>query len=104
MVRSEVRFLARVTCAVSAALAVPAWGQDGPAAGSSDEIIVTANKRRQNLQDVDLSVSAISGDALKKQQLSHLALVQKIVPGLTFLPHANEPPAKHPNKHDVQQK
>ncbi|EQB29983.1 hypothetical protein [Sphingobium ummariense] len=46
---SEVRSLALVTCAVSAALAVPAWGQDGPAAGSGDEIIVTANKRSQKM-------------------------------------------------------
>src|SRR3546814_8470458 len=65
---SEVRSLALVTCAVSAALAVPAWGQDGPAAGSGDEIIVTANKRSQNLQAVGLSASAISGDALKNQR------------------------------------
>src|SRR3546814_4542976 len=89
---SEVRSLALVTCAVSAALAVPAWGQDGPAAGSGDEIIVTANKRSQNLQDVGLSVSAISGDALKNQQISNLADVAQIVPGLTFLQTANDTP------------
>src|SRR3546814_15905717 len=80
---SGVRSLALVTCAVSAALAVPAWGQDGPTAGSGDEIIVTANKRSQNLQDVGLSVSAISGDALKKQQISNLSDVAQIVPGMT---------------------
>src|SRR3546814_7989621 len=89
---SEVRSLALVTCAFAAALAVPAWGQDGPAAGSGDEIIVTANKRSQNLQDVGLSVSAISGDALKNQQISNLADVAQIVPGLTFSQTANDTP------------
>src|SRR3546814_867422 len=73
-------------------VAVPAWGQDGPAAGSGDEIIVTANKRSQNLQDVGLSVSAISGDALKNQQISNLADVAQIVPGLTFSQTANDTP------------
>src|SRR3546814_1408340 len=76
----------------SSDLAVPAWGQDGPAAGSGDEIIVTANKRSQNLQDVGLSVSAISGDALKNQQISNLADVAQIVPGLTFSQTANDTP------------
>src|SRR3546814_3853156 len=45
---SEVRSLALVTCAVSAALAVPAGGQDGPAAGAGVEIIFTAHKPPQN--------------------------------------------------------
>src|SRR3546814_1528511 len=63
---------------------------DGPAAGSGDEIIVTANKRSQNLQYVGLSVSAISGDALKNQQISNLADVAQIVPGLTFSQTAND--------------
>src|SRR3546814_9506495 len=63
---SEVRYLALVTCAVSAALAVQAWGEDGPAAGSGDEIIVKANKHSKNLQDVGLSVSAISGDEIRR--------------------------------------
>src|SRR3546814_15934737 len=60
--------------------------------GSGDEIIVTANKRSQNLQDVGLSVSAISGDALKNQQISNLADVAQIVPGLTFSQTANDTP------------
>src|SRR3546814_16372251 len=101
---SEVRSLALVTCAVSAALAVPAWEQDGPAAGSGDEIIVTANKRSQNLQDVGLSVSAIRGDALKNQQISNIAYVEQIVPGLTFTQTANDTPVSKDRKSIVSGK
>ncbi|WP_332769190.1 TonB-dependent receptor [Phenylobacterium sp.] len=54
-----------------------AYGQDEPTA--IEEVIVTANKRAENLQDVPISVSAITGDALAKSRVTQAdELVTKI--------------------------
>ena len=43
-------------------------------AGAADAnvIVVTANKREQNLNDVGLTVTAIGGEALKERKISSL--------------------------------
>lgn len=53
---------------------------------SIDDIVVTANKREQSLNDVGLAVTALSGDALKSQNVSSLADLSRAVPALTFQP------------------
>jgi iron complex outermembrane receptor protein len=58
-----------------ACVTTPAWAQDN-AAPADDEIIVTAQKREQRLQDVGLSVSALGGatlEALGRQDVTALA-------------------------------
>ncbi|GGY90291.1 TonB-dependent receptor [Novosphingobium colocasiae] len=62
------------------------------AADAGNEIVVTANKREQNLSEVGSSVSAVSGEALKLQQISSVADLAKITPGLTFAPTPNATP------------
>ncbi|WP_326914457.1 TonB-dependent receptor [Sphingopyxis chilensis] len=49
-----------------------------------DEIIVTAQKRSQRLQDVPTSVAVLTGDALIDQGVSNLADYVKQVPGLVL--------------------
>jgi iron complex outermembrane receptor protein len=56
----------------------------GPAA--LDEIVVTANKREQNLNDVGLSVTAFSGAALENQRITDVASLALVVPGLEVAP------------------
>lgn len=84
--------LARLrTCASFAALAIgvvgtPAFAQktaenDEAVAG---EIIVTANKREQSLNDVGLSIQAASGEELGSRGISGPADLAKLVPGFTF--------------------
>jgi len=45
-----------------------------------DEIVVTAQKRAENLKDVPLSVSAIGGDALREKNLSSMGEVAQQTP------------------------
>lgn len=85
-------------CSLAAILvSAPAYAQDG--AGASDdnqsyagEIVVTANKREQNLSKVGLSVSAVSGEALANQRIANVADLAAVTPGLTFAPTPNATP------------
>lgn len=51
---------------------------------ATQEIIVTAQKREQSINDVGLAITAISGDTLKGQQINSLADIANVVPGLSF--------------------
>ena len=48
------------------------------------EIMVTAQKREEDLMDVPISVSVISGRGLEKQQLYNIETIQARVPSLTY--------------------
>ena len=53
-------------------------------AEDSLEIVVTAQKRSERLQDVPLAVSVVSGDALARQGSLNLEGAQYLVPSLNF--------------------
>ena len=63
-----------------------------PGLQGSGEIVVTANKREQNLNKVGLSVAALSGEALQNQRVTTVADLAKVTPGLTFAPTPNSTP------------
>ncbi|MGH8237902.1 MAG: TonB-dependent receptor plug domain-containing protein, partial [Steroidobacteraceae bacterium] len=63
-------------------LAVSATG----AAAELEEIVVTAQRRAQDLQDVPVAVSALSGEQVVKQGIHDLTGIATRVPGLTFSP------------------
>lgn len=67
-----------------------------PAAGPQTEgvgdIIVTAQKREQALNDVPLSITAASGEKLAQQGVSDVADLVKIVPGFNFTESAYATP------------
>lgn len=72
-----------------------AQSADQPAttAGAVD-IVVTANRREQRLQDVPLAVSAISSDSLRNQNINSLLDVGTgRIPGLTLVPLFGNPAA-----------
>lgn len=52
------------------------------AAAVLEEIVVTAQKREQNLQDVGVSVSAFSGDQMKALGVTNTTEITQQVPGL----------------------
>ncbi|MEY2885018.1 MAG: hypothetical protein RL490_2742 [Pseudomonadota bacterium] len=71
--------------AIVALMATSAMAQTTAAtAEESLEIIVTAQKRSERLQDVPLAVSVISGDALARQGALSLEGAQYLVPSLNF--------------------
>jgi iron complex outermembrane recepter protein len=71
--------------ALAFAAATPALAQDAAEEDSANnEIIVTAQKREQNIQDVPVAVSVISGAALEAQGGINIENAQYLVPSLNF--------------------
>jgi iron complex outermembrane recepter protein len=79
--------------AVAAALAVlcgPAYAQQAPSDGSKAastgdelmEIVVTAQKRQENLQKVPIAITAVSADALRDRNIEEAAELPQLVPSL----------------------
>jgi iron complex outermembrane receptor protein len=57
-------------------------GNDKGSSGGLEEIIVTATKQPENIQDVPISVSAISGRELESRGIQDVAELSKFVPSL----------------------
>lgn len=83
------------------ALAVPAGvhaqeAADAPADTSTgrgyDEIVVTANKREQNLNDVGVTAAVLGGEALSQQNLTSLSDIATRVPSLSYAAAPNGTP------------
>ena len=89
------------TAALLGATAAPAWADaaqvaapGSPGAGSAaaspdagnrlEEIVVTAQKRAENIQSVPLSIVSLSGDTLRTAGINDPADLQKLVPSLTI--------------------
>ena len=76
--------------ALTLSLAHPAFAQSVAAAkpadsiGKLDEIVVTAQRKSQLLQDVPISVSAVSGAQLDKLQIRSSSDLQLSLPNITF--------------------
>lgn len=54
------------------------------AASDNGDIVVTAQKRRENINKVGISVQAASGEQLIRMGITDTASLQKIVPGFSF--------------------
>lgn len=80
------------TLALAIGLSSAAYAQDADpqplpttkAENAGDVIVVTANKREENLNDVGLSVTAISGDTLADRRITSVQDIAAAVPGLKF--------------------
>jgi len=73
--------------ALGALVAMPAAAQDKSAATSATadvdgDIVVTAQRREQRLQDVPVAVSVVTGDALTRQNLTSLNDVAARLPNV----------------------
>jgi len=81
--RGKLTLLAGV-CA--GAIAFPAYAQDKPAdeAVSDSDIVVTAQRTSEKLQNVPIAVSAFSTEALEKQQIKNTSDLQLSLPNVTF--------------------
>lgn len=97
--RNGIRLLTSASV-VSLVLAFPAAAQEKASGGEEreasspveGEIIVTANKREQNLNKVGLSIAALNGSDLTAQRITSVADLAKVVPGLVFAPSQSGTP------------
>jgi len=58
-----------------------------------DEVIVTARKREETLQESPVAISALSADALKEAGVSNTRDLQQAVPGLNFTEQGSKNPS-----------
>ncbi|HEV7232991.1 MAG TPA: TonB-dependent receptor plug domain-containing protein, partial [Sphingorhabdus sp.] len=65
-------------------LAMPAMAQEAAGDEDDDVIVVTAQKREQNLQDVPIAINAIGNEKLDQLQVSELSDVVKFLPSVTI--------------------
>jgi iron complex outermembrane receptor protein len=84
-------------CSAALTAASPAWGQQTPDAANGaangneassaygmNDIIVTAQKRETNLQRTAIAMSAVSGDALRDQQVGGIDGLAQSLPSVNF--------------------
>lgn len=76
------------TSILAMAVATPAWAQDAADEVERDafggEIVVTAQRQSERLQDVPIAVSAFSSEALEAQQIKTPSDLQLTLPNVTF--------------------
>jgi iron complex outermembrane receptor protein len=69
---------------LSAATSLIALGVSSVATAQIEEVVVTAQKVEENLQDVPISVTAVSGEAIAASSVFSLESLGDLVPSLTF--------------------
>ncbi len=91
MVVSKSTLLATAAPLLFLLVAAPASAQSSPSADDAatddagiDDIVVTAQRREENLQDVPLSVSAFGAEQLAAQGTTDISRLEGIVPGFSF--------------------
>lgn len=80
-------WLASATIAAVAGVSGQAQAQGGAAVATDDganDIVVTATRREERLQDVPLAVTAVSGDDLARSALKEVTDIQYLAPNITF--------------------
>ena len=71
--------------AIATAWAGQAMAADAPPASAAptvEEIVVTAQKRSENLQDVPIAITALTGETLQNQRVGNLLGLSGLAPGL----------------------
>lgn len=74
--------LSATAIGLTAIAAVPAMAQDAEAPADDNVIIVTAQMRGQDVQDVPLSITAVSGEMLEARSQNNLTQIENQTPSL----------------------
>jgi iron complex outermembrane receptor protein len=91
--------ISAITAAVAAGVIFVSGAARAQSAASSspeaalDEIIVSARKVSEDVQRVPISITALSGDQLKRQSVTELMDIQTTVPNLFLQPSGSDPQA-----------
>ncbi|MEM1397604.1 MAG: TonB-dependent receptor, partial [Pseudomonadota bacterium] len=84
--RNALRFVGATSALIPVGMPTTVLAQtvDGAAVRRADEIIVTARRREESLQDIPVSVSALTGDRIAELQADDLSGIQYSVPNFYF--------------------
>ena len=80
MLNRKIWLLAASSAAVMAA--VPALAAETTATNAIEEVVVTAQKRAENIQDVPLSIMAVSQKAMEARGVTDVRGLERVVPNL----------------------
>jgi len=89
MSRARGLFFVTSFCLSASLLAQEPGGQPG---SGLEEIVVTAQKRSERVNDVPLSITAVTGDKLAEQGVTSASDLERVVPGFTFQPSSRLAP------------
>jgi iron complex outermembrane receptor protein len=85
-----IRAIGSMSAIMAAIWAIPVAAQTAaPENGALQEIVVTAQRREENLQKAALAVSAVAGDVLVKQSITQATDLSRLVPALQIAPAAS---------------
>ncbi|MBS3961353.1 MAG: TonB-dependent receptor [Sandarakinorhabdus sp.] len=86
MTRAKLALRAALVSAVSihGLVATGAWAQNAEIAVGIEDIIVTAQRAAEGLQDVPIAVSAFTAEALTERQINNTSQLQLSLPNITF--------------------
>lgn len=73
-----------VAALVSAGMAETSVAQNSPSGFELEEIVITARKIEENLQDAPLAVSAMTGESLEERGVEQITAVANIAPNVNF--------------------
>lgn len=76
--------LAALACGLGSAARAQSGGVAAEATASLEEVVVTAQKRTESVQDVPLAVTALSGDQLARAGATNVEGLQAVVPNLNL--------------------
>lgn len=84
--KDALRCGAALAALLASHIAAPALAQTAPertTAAELEQVIVTARRREENLQDVPAAVSAVSGEGLQERQITNPSDLQTVIPSLS---------------------
>ncbi|MEY4270484.1 MAG: hypothetical protein RLZZ58_1700 [Pseudomonadota bacterium] len=73
-----------IVSSIAMAVSMPAMAQESDGEEAYGEILVTARKRTENLQDVPLAINVLTSEAIERKGIDGPADVASQTPGLTF--------------------
>jgi iron complex outermembrane recepter protein len=82
-IRKSVAIGASIAAMAIASAAQAQSSSDAGKAGDESEIIVTANKREQSINDVGLTIQAATAESLANRGITNVSDLTKLVPGFT---------------------
>ncbi len=78
------KFTSRIVNAALVGVSAAAMFSAAPAMAQVEEIVVTAQKVKENVQDVPISITAVSGDTLATAGTTSLENLSQLIPSVSF--------------------